>query len=526
MELRQYQIDACNSTHGEWDDGRHKTVVNLPTGTGKTIVMGKIADDEVNKGGRVLVLAHREELLTQASDKIRKLTGRETILEKAESRSFGSFIPITVASVQSIAQEKRLIQFPQDYFSTVIVDEAHHSLSDTYQRVLKHFEGADVLGLTATPDRGDKRNLGEYYDSMAYEYSMSQAIKDGYLVPVKAQMIPLELDLANVKVSNGDYSAGDIGCALEPYLEQIAEEMVHYCKERQRTLVFLPLVETSQKFCRMLQAKGIKAAEVNGNSTDRQQILKDFEDGKYQVLCNSMLLTEGYDNPAVDCVVVLRPTRVRGIYQQMVGRGTRLYPGKKDLLILDFLWLSERHDLCRPSSLVSKDAKIAEKIDKQVEDNDGEVDILQAEEDAERDVLQEREEALARELEAMRKRKRQLVDPLQYALSISAEDLTNYAPTFAWEMGPASKAQLEFLERRGIFPETVENCGMASLLIDRLKRRQEEGLATPKQIRCLERFGFRRVGTWQFEAASKMISLLAGNSWRVPYGMQPALYTP
>ncbi|RKM55434.1 DEAD/DEAH box helicase [Butyrivibrio sp. CB08] len=526
MELRQYQKDACDSTHGEWDGGRHKTVVNLPTGTGKTIVMGQIADDEVNKGGRVLVLAHREELLTQASDKIKKLTGRDTILEKAESRSYGSYIPITVASIQSIAQEKRLIQFPKDYFKTLIVDEAHHSLSDTYQRVLKHFDSADVLGLTATPDRGDKRNLGEYYDSMAYEYTMSQAIKDGYLVPVKAQMIPLELNLSDVKVSNGDYSAGDIGCALEPYLEQIADEMVRYCKERERTLVFLPLVETSQKFCRMLQKRGFRAAEVNGNSPDRQQILKDFEDGKYQILCNSMLLTEGYDNPAVDCIVVLRPTRVRGLYQQMVGRGTRLYPGKKDLLILDFLWLSERHDLCRPSSLVSKDAKIAQMIDKKVEGNDEEIDILQAEEEAERDVLSEREEALARELEAMRKRKRQLVDPLQYALSISAEDLTNYEPTFAWEMGPASKAQLDFLERRGIFPETVTNCGMASLLIDRLKRRQEEGLATPKQIRCLERYGFRRVGTWQFDMASKMISLLAGNNWRVPYGMQPQLYTP
>jgi superfamily II DNA or RNA helicase len=340
MELRPYQVEACNAVHGEWEGDRLKTVVNLPTGTGKTIIMGKIADDEANKGGRVLVLAHREELLTQASDKIKKLTGRDTVLEKAENRSFGSSIPITVASVQSIAQEKRLIQFPKDYFSTMIIDEAHHALSDTYQRVANHFDGAHVMGLTATPDRGDKKNLGEYFNSMAYEYTMTQAIKDGYLVPIKAQMIPLQVNLANVKVSNGDYAAGDIGCALEPYLEQIADEMVPYCMERKRTLVFLPLVETSKKFCEMLKKRGIRAAEVNGNSADREQILSDFESGKYQVLCNSMLLTEGYDNPAVDCIVVLRPTRVRGLYQQMIGRGTRLYPGKEDLLILDFLWLS------------------------------------------------------------------------------------------------------------------------------------------------------------------------------------------
>jgi superfamily II DNA or RNA helicase len=207
----------------------------------------------------------------------------------------------------------------------------------------------------------------------------------------------------------------------------------------------------------MLNKRGLKSAEVNGNSEDREQVLSDFENGKYQVLCNSMLLTEGYDNPAVDCVVVLRPTKVRGLYQQMVGRGTRLYPGKKDLLLLDFLWHTERHDLCRPSSLVSKDATIAEKIDKKVENESEEIDILQAEEEAERDVLAEREQALARELETMRKRQRKLVDPLQYAMSISAEDLANYEPEFAWQMAPATKTQLSFLEKHGIYPDTVAN---------------------------------------------------------------------
>ena len=148
------------------------------------------------------------------------------------------------------------------------------------------------------------------------------------------------------------------------------------------------------------------------------------------------------------------------------------------------------------------------------------------EEEAERDVLREREEALARELAAMRSKKKKLVDPIQYALSIAAEDLTSYEPTFPWEMGPPSEKQLAFLENRGILPDTVENAGLASLLIDRLKRRQEEGLATPKQIRCLERYGFRRVGTWQFDTASALISRLAMNHWRVPQGMTPSVYTP
>lgn len=525
MELRPYQKEAVAAVHREWAEGRRKTLLGQATGTGKTVEFSQITKDQVEAGDRVLQLAHREELLTQSSDKLKQLTGLDTVLEQAEHSALGSPVPVTVASIQSMAQPKRLGKYPPDHFQTIIVDEAHHCMSDSYQRVLLHFPEAKVLGVTATPDRGDKKDLGSYFDSMAYEYSMVQAIKDGYLVPIRAQMIPLELNIAGVKVSNGDYSAGDIGCALEPYLEQIADEMTRYCKKR-KTVVFLPLIATSQKFCRMLQDRNLKAAEVNGNSEDRKEILEDFENGRYDILCNSMLLTEGWDCPSVDCICVLRPTKVRGLYQQMVGRGTRLYPGKKDLLLLDFLWLTDRHDLCRPSALISKDSNIAEKIDKQVREDGGEVDIIEAEEKAEEDVLQERENALARELAAMRTRKRKLVDPLQYALSIAAEDLTNYVPTFVWEQAPPSEKQLQFLERRGIFAESVPNCGMASLLIDRLKRRQEEGLATPKQIRCLEKYGFRQVGTWLFDDASRMISMLANNHWQVPYGMRPELYTP
>lgn len=241
---------------------------------------------------------------------------------------------------------------------------------------------------------------------------------------------------------------------------QIAKEMATYCKGR-KTVVFLPLVNISQRFRDVLNNYGFRAAEVNGNSTDRAEILADFESGKYDVLCNSMLLTEGWDCPSVDCVVVLRPTKVRSLYQQMVGRGMRLYPGKDHLLLLDFLWLTERHDLCRPSSLISKDADIAKRIDAQLQGSEESIDLIDAEEEAERNVLQEREEALAKELEVMRVRQRRLVDPLQYALSIAAEDLVGYVPTFAWEMAPPSEKQLAFLEQRGISADAVENMGTA-----------------------------------------------------------------
>ena len=525
FQLRPYQAEAKQAILAAWDEGYRKTLLVLPTGCGKTVVFSSVTENQVNKGHRVLIMAHRGELLDQAADKLRSASGLESVLEKADSTSLGSFLPVTVGSVQSLAQEKRLARFPNDYFQDIIVDEAHHCLSDSYQRVLDHFPDANILGVTATPDRGDMKNLGEFFDSKAYEYSMTEAIRDGYLCPIKAQMIPLELDIGNVGLSSGDFAAGEIGCALEPYLHQIAQEMKTYCQGR-KTVVFLPLIATSQKFCRMLNDIGFSAAEVNGNSEDRAEVLSDFENGRYDVLCNSMLLTEGWDCPSVDCIVILRPTKIRSLYQQMVGRGMRLSPGKENLLLLDFLWMTARHDLCRPSALISKDEKIARMIDEKMKSDEDGVDLIEAEEQAERDILAEREAALAKQLEEMRGKKRKLVDPLQYALSIAAEDLTNYVPTFAWEMAPPSEKQMAFLERRGIFADSVSNAGLASLLIDRLQRRQEIGLATPKQIRCLERYGFRQVGTWQFEDASALISRLAENRWRVPHGITPSLYRP
>ena len=223
----------------------------------------------------------------------------------------------------------------------------------------------------------------------------------------------------------------------------------------------------------------------------------------------------------MDCVVVLRPTRVRGLYQQMVGRGMRLSPGKDHLLLLDFLWLTEQHDLCRPSSLLSRDEKIARKIDETIRASEGGFDLIEAEEKAARDLLAEREKALANQLAVMRSRTRRLVDPIQYALSIADEDLSNYEPSFPWEMAPPSEKQLAYLEKCGIHAGSVSCMGLASQIIERLKLRQDAGLSTPKQIRLLERYGFRQVGTWRFETASQMISRIADNNWVLPRGMNP-----
>ena len=526
MKLRDYQEEARTAIANEWDKGVKKTLLVLPTGCGKTIVFSKVVEDRVNLGERVLILAHRSELLDQASDKLAKATGIFTATEKAEQSCLNSWFRVVVGSVQTLQRPKRLAQFDKDYFDTIVVDEAHHCISDSYQRVLEHFSNANVLGVTATPDRGDMRNLGSYFESLAYEYTLPKAIKNGYLSPIKALTIPLELDLSAVSMQSGDFKASEVGTALDPYLEQIADEMLKYCVDK-KTVVFLPLVKTSQKFRDILNEKGFKAAEVNGDSKDRAEILDDFSKGKYNVLCNSMLLTEGWDEPSVDCIVVLRPTKVRSLYSQMVGRGTRLYPGKEDLLLLDFLWHTERHELCHPASFICENEEVAKKMTENMEIAAGvAIDIEEAEEKAVSDVVAQREEALAKQLEEMRRRKRKLVDPLQFEMSIQAEDLSTYIPSFGWEMAPPSGKQIKALEKCGIFPDTIDNAGKASMILDRLSKRRDEGLTTPKQIRFLEGKGFKHVGMWQFQSAKHMIDRIAANGWRVPNSINPAEYRP
>lgn len=524
MELRPYQLAAKSAIFQEWDKGIQRTLLVLPTGTGKTIVFSKLIEDCVRDGERVLVLAHRGELLDQAADKLIQSTGLGCAVEKADKTCLGEFYRVVVGSVQTLMREKRLNQFSPDFFNTIIVDEAHHCISDSYQKVLNHFN-SKVLGVTATPDRGDMKNLGQFFESLAFEYALPKAIKEGFLSPIKAQTIPLKLDLTGVGQQAGDFKTSDLGTALDPYLHQIADEMVKCAMDR-KTVIFLPLVKTSQKFKDILNSKGFSAAEVNGNSQDRAQVLKDFDEGKYNVLCNSMLLTEGWDCPSVDCVVVLRPTKVRSLYSQMVGRGTRLFPGKEYLLLLDFLWHTERHELCHPAHLICENEEVAQKMTENIELAGCPLDISEAEAKATEDVVAQREEALAKQLQEMRKRKRKLVDPLQFEMSIQAEDLANYVPAFGWEMGPPSDKQVKTLEKLGILPDEIDNAGKATKLLERLDKRRTDGLTTPKQIRFLEGKGFDHVGTWEFESAKNLIDRIAANGWRIPREIDPSNFKP
>ena len=530
FKLRYYQEEAVAAVEREWAAGNKKTLITLSTGLGKTIVFSSVVARRVAAGEKVLILAHRGELLEQAADKMKKACNLDSVLEKAESTAVGSDCPVVVASVQTLYQDKRLEAYAKDYFKTIIIDEAHHCMSSTYQKVLEYFSGAKVLGVTATPDRNDKRNLGHFFDSMAYEFGIRRAVDEKFLTRPAAQLIPLRLDISEVAQSNGDFAAGDLGSALDPYLEEIADEMSVRCLGR-KVMVFTPLVKTSAKFCDILNTKGFKAFEINGESKDRKEKLEAFSSGEYNVAVNSMLLTEGFDEPAVDCIVVLRPTRSRSLYTQMIGRGLRLAPNKEDCLILDFLWLTERHDLCHPASIIAKDEDMARMMTERIlmegaKGEDGPVDLLGVEAAVEEDIIREREESLARKLSELRSNRAKFVDPLQYAFSIADESIINYEPTFAWEKKKPTQKQIDLIQAWGLDVAGIDTVGKASALITALHTRKRQGLATPKQIRFLEGKGFKQVGTWKFDDASNMISAIADNKWFIPKGINPESYKP
>jgi len=525
MELRPYQNEAVEAIEKEWQEGHRRTLLVLPTGCGKTICFAKVTQRRVDKGGKVLILAHRGELLDQAADKLMKATGINSALEKADSHAAGTMLPVVVGSVQTLQRDNRLEEYDPDEFDSIIVDEAHHALSESYKKILGYFN-ANVLGVTATPDRGDMKNLGEFFESLAYEYPLPKAIKEGYLCAIRAQTIPLKIDLTAVRTQQGDYASGDLGDALAPYLDQIADIIAQNYSDR-KTVAFLPLVSTSQEFRDELAKRGLPTWEVNGNSKDRAQVLEEFDKAKRGILCNSMLLTEGWDCPSVNCIVILRPTKIRSLYTQMVGRGTRLCEGKDHLLILDFLWLTRKHELCRPTCLICKKEETAKFIDDKMAESGEEFEISEENiKEIMEDAKAQREAALARELRAQRAKRSKLVDPLQFEMSIADEDLQDYEPTFGWEFEDATEGQIKALEKFGINPGEDMSKGYASMLLDRLIKRASSGLTTAKQIRCLERFGFHDVGTWTFDDAQVIVKYLAAHHWALPYTIDPETYIP
>ncbi|MGN0843937.1 MAG: DEAD/DEAH box helicase [Kiritimatiellia bacterium] len=531
MKLRPYQNDAVASVEAEFAHGVRSTLIVLATGCGKTIVFSHLAAREVRRGGRVLILAHRGELLTQAIDKLRAATGIEAGLEKAEETSDVAFdeLPYTVVvgSVQSMKSQKRLARFAKDEFSLIVIDECHHALTGTYRAVIDHFPDAHLLGVTATPDRGDLRSLSEVFQTIAYEYSIVDAIRGGYLSPIFVQTVPLRIDLSGVAVQSGDFQASSLGSALDPYLRQICREIKERCHDR-KTIIFTPLIATSKKILGIFAEEGIhNVREVNGESVDREETLAWFAHApKGCVLLNSMLLTEGYDEPSCDCIVILRATKVRSLFVQMVGRGTRLCDQKNNLLLLDFLWMTASHDLCRPACLLSDDPDVCTTITKRQEKCKGgaELDLSpETLESAQSETVKKREDALAKKLRQQANKKGKLFDALQFAELTGVTDLSD-APTTLQDNDRPTMEIVDRLERLGFACPGSQTA--AEKLLTAYQQRVDSGLSTHKQIRLLSSRGFRNVAEWPFSAAKKMIDRIAASGWKNPRGINPETYVP
>lgn len=374
MELRPYQLQALERIAAAEVRGVRRQLGVAATGLGKTIMFCALAQQ---RGERTLILAHRDELVSQAVAKVREVWP-DVDVGVVKGEDDDTHAHVVVASVQTLARDRRLQRLIDawanvdgmaawgrklvDPFGLVVVDEAHHAAADSYRKILDALNAGDnegngplLLGVTATPDRGDGKGLDDLFDEIVFNLDLLWGIRSDYLCDVRGLVLRLDdLDLSGVKVRGGDYETGAVGRALQ---DAHAPTVIHakwaeHASDR-RTLVFVPTVDLSQQVEHEFRQHGIRCAHVDGTTPldERRQILRDYDAGTVQVITNCMVLTEGFDSPRTDCIVQARPTRSRALFTQMVGRGTRKHPDKTDLLVLDVVGASDTLSLVTVPSL-------------------------------------------------------------------------------------------------------------------------------------------------------------------------------
>jgi superfamily II DNA or RNA helicase len=516
MELRGYQLEAAAAIERELTSHR-STLLVLPTGCGKTVTFGEVARRTAANGGRVLVIAHRSELLEQAARTLQRF-GLSTGVEQAEQRVDRLFAPdVTIASVQTL-QRKRLESFAPDAFALLIVDETHHAVATTYRRILDHFSSAKVLGVTATPDRSDKVGLRNIFESVAFTYEIGAAIKAGYLCPIELRTVIVEsLDLSALKTRSGDFENAELQAAMvndSELLEQ-AQPLAELSAGRQ-TLAFVTGVQHAENLTRVLQGLGVKAAAVSGEmrDDDRKRVLADYSAGRVQIVANAMLLTEGYDEPRTSCVALLRPTRSRSLLAQQIGRGLRLAEGKTECLLLDFhpsrapkLRLRTPADVLAGEDLPDE---LVQEVSARSAAKGGDLSALI--DDARERAEQQRsagEKAERRRIERLRANVAYTahalnVDDLLEALSEPGEDVP-HGP-------PASASQIVTLKGLGFAVDERLTRRGALKLFEITSQRRQQGLCSIKQAKVLRKYGLPHDAS--FDEARSWLDELACNRWR------------
>lgn len=518
--LRPYQVASVDAIEREWQSVR-STMLVLATGTGKTRTASEVVARRLPYG-KVLWLAHRTELIEQARDALQAALPDVRIgIEKAESRArltcmYGQDDAIVVASVQTL-RDKRLKRFNPGDFATVIIDECHHATARTYQNIVNEFSTSKVLGLTATPDRGDGVGMENVFESVAHEYSMLDGIRDGYLCQVRAQVVDVQgLDYSSVRTTAGDLNERDLRRILEvdEVHHLIASPLVQLAGDRP-TIIFCVTVEQSKALADVLQgylSNGRQVRHLDGTTPadTRRRILREYSDGEVQFVTNVGVLTEGFDAPRTSCIALARPTKSRALYAQMVGRGTRLFPGKEDCLLVDFRGNAGRHSLANPVDLLAgKDMSEAAREIAEKMMSDGKVMDVDAMAEAEAEHVKRLEEA---------DRKRAAAAALRVAASIRSEavDLFRVAlePDKALGRKPLSSGQYNVLVKFGMDEDKVGRLtfDQASRQIDKLIARRKRGLCTYKQARTLAKHGFSPDKT--FESAREIMDAMAKYNWR------------
>jgi len=367
IRLRDYQREAIDAVFATWAEGMKRSAIVLPTGAGKTVVFSALvkrfregmSDPEQFRwnllvpGERVMILAHRDELVDQAIAKLRAMLPDTVSVGKVKANDNEVHADVMVCSVQTLASKQRrdALAGRQHLFGPIgliITDECHHAAAASYKKIYEAFPDALNLGVTATMARGDNVGLGSVWGDVVYTKSVLWMMSKGYLTDVEAKRVSVGVDMGGVKTSRGDYQAGDLGRALMETQahKPIALAYVEHAKDR-RGIVFTPTVETAHATAEEMNSAGVKTAVVSGETPrdERRQIFEDFRTGRVQVLSNCMVLTEGFDAPWAEVAVIARPTQSQPLYVQMVGRVLRPWPGKSKALVLDVVGASSSNKL-------------------------------------------------------------------------------------------------------------------------------------------------------------------------------------
>ena len=330
-DLRDYQKE-CVETLNRIRSGNH--LVQMATGLGKTVVFSNI-----DRPGRTLILAHREELINQPVKYFDEPVG----FEQSTRRSNGE--RIVCASVQSLV--RRLDRFSPDDFDMIITDEAHHAVAPSYQKIYEYFNPRVHFGFTATPNRGDKQGLGKVFQDIVFERDIRWGIANNYLTDIRCLRIDIGFDISKVKRNRDDYNLHDLAAAvdIEDQNEAVAE--AYYEHHVGQTLIFATTVQHAENIASLIDG----AVVVSADTPNREEIIQAFTERKIPCIVNCMVFTEGTDMPLIETVIIARPTKNASLYAQMVGRGWRLHPDKKYLTLIDCVGVSEKNDICTAPSL-------------------------------------------------------------------------------------------------------------------------------------------------------------------------------